>query len=234
MTLSNTATTTSLHPRLSSDGSLMSWMGRVDGELVSWTAPVDDPLGRELCRGCRVVDFFADGEHVLVGRGRRLSRLTLEDGEETPVLELDGGRALLDTDLSRDDRWLALQVGEPDATVGIFVVPVDRMPVELEDWIRIAGGSGWSGAPRWSASQDTIYFISDRDDFLCVWGQSLDPTTKRPVGEAFPVVHAHSADAKMVPFARRMWTLEVGADRLIFNAGEMSGDVYTAQLEPRD
>jgi hypothetical protein len=29
-----------------------------------------------------------------------------------------------------------------------------------------------------------------------------------------------------------MWTLEVGGDRLVFNAGEMTGDVYTAMLEP--
>jgi hypothetical protein len=33
--------------------------------------------------------------------------------------------------------------------------------------------------------------------------------------------------------ARFMWTLEVGGDRLVFNAGEMSGDVYTAMLEPQ-
>ena len=30
-----------------------------------------------------------------------------------------------------------------------------------------------------------------------------------------------------------MWTLEVGGDRLVFNAGEMTGDVYTAML-PED
>jgi hypothetical protein len=28
-----------------------------------------------------------------------------------------------------------------------------------------------------------------------------------------------------------MWTLEVGGDRLVFNAGELTGDVYTAMLE---
>jgi hypothetical protein len=28
-----------------------------------------------------------------------------------------------------------------------------------------------------------------------------------------------------------MWNLEVGNGRLIFNAGEMTGDVYTAMLE---
>jgi hypothetical protein len=28
-----------------------------------------------------------------------------------------------------------------------------------------------------------------------------------------------------------MWTLDVGRDRLVFNAGEVTGDVYTAMLD---
>ena len=35
----------------------------------------------------------------------------------------------------------------------------------------------------------------------------------------------------MMPIRRSMWTLEVGGDRVVFNAGEMTGDVYTAMLE---
>jgi hypothetical protein len=35
---------------------------------------------------------------------------------------------------------------------------------------------------------------------------------------------------KMMELARHMWTLEVGGDRLVFNAGEITGDVYTAML----
>jgi hypothetical protein len=35
---------------------------------------------------------------------------------------------------------------------------------------------------------------------------------------------------RALPFAKHMWTIEVGGDRLVFNAGEMTGDVYTAML----
>jgi hypothetical protein len=34
-----------------------------------------------------------------------------------------------------------------------------------------------------------------------------------------------------MPFAKHMWNLEVGGDRLVFNAGEVTGDVYTAMLD---
>jgi len=38
----------------------------------------------------------------------------------------------------------------------------------------------------------------------------------------------------MLPMSRTMWTLDVGRDRLIFNAGAMTGDVCTAFLDPDD
>jgi hypothetical protein len=34
-----------------------------------------------------------------------------------------------------------------------------------------------------------------------------------------------------MPVLRTMWTLDVARDRLVFNAAETEGDVYTAMLE---
>ena len=224
--------TTSLHPRLSSDGSLLSWRYRTDGRWITYVAPTKEPVGRELCEGCAVVDFYSDGNEVLVDWGRRLSRLHISDGKETPILEMEEGRALLDTDLSRDDRWLAIQTGEPDGKVAISVVPLRESLVAPEDWVEIAGRDTWVGAPRWSPDGSTLYYLSDRDDFICLWAQSLDPNTKEPVGDPFPIAHAHTSSMSMMPMDRSMWNLEVGSGRLVFNAGELTGDVYTAMLEP--
>jgi len=226
-----TAAGVSLYPRLSGDGSLLSWRAWADGGWVTWVAPIEDPVGRELCRGCAVVDFFADGSEALVDWGRRLSRLRVSDGQETSILEMEEGRVLLDTDLSWDDRWLAIQVGEPDGTVAIYAIPLRDPPAAQEDWIRIAGGDTWVGAPRWSSDGGTLYYLSDRDDFICVWARRLDPVTKAPSGDPFAVVHAHTSSMAMMPIRRSMWTLEVASGRLVFNAVAMTGDVYTAMLE---
>jgi Tol biopolymer transport system component/predicted Ser/Thr protein kinase len=223
--------TISLHPRLSADGTLLSWRREIEGQWVSWVAPASDPVGSEFCRGCTVVDFFADGEHALVNRGRNLSRIRVTDGSETPILEMEEGRALLDSDLSRDDRWLAIQTGESDGEVRIYAVPVRETPVSSEQWVELSGLGNWVGAPRWSHDGDLLYFLSDRDDFICVWAQPLDPETKVPIGEPVPIVHAHSAPMRMMPIRLTMWTLDVGRDRLVFNAAETEGDVYTAFLE---
>jgi Tol biopolymer transport system component len=225
------AVTASQHPRLSPDGSLLSWQNQVDRQWVSWVAPIDEPAGRELCRDCTVVDFFSDGEHALVDWGNSLSRLRIADGTDSLILEMEEGRALLDTDLAPDDRWLAIQSGEPDGRVAIYAVPLGDAAKDPDKWIEIASGGTWAGAPRWSSNGNTLYYLSDRDDFLCVWGQALDPDTKVPVSAPFSVAHAHTSAIKMMGFAKHMWTLEVGGDRLVFNAGDMTGDVYTAMLE---
>jgi hypothetical protein len=110
-------------------------------------------------------------------------------------------------------------------------VPLRDSAVTLEEWIEIAANSFWNGSPRWSADANTLYFLSERDNFLCVWGQLLDPDTKEPKGDLFPVSHGHESPMKRMPFAKHMWNLEVGGDRLVFNAGELTGDVYTAMLD---
>jgi Tol biopolymer transport system component/predicted Ser/Thr protein kinase len=230
VTLTQEQVSTSAYPRLSGDGTMLSWLTRSDGQWVSWVAPLADPVGRELCRGCALVDFFDNRREVLVERDNALYRRTLDDGAESPALELEG-RVLLDEDLSADERWLVVQTGEPDGTVAIFAVPFDRPNAEPDSWIEIVTGPRWSGAPRWSMDGGALYFLSDRDDFICVWGQRLDPVSKAPIGEPFPVVHAHTSKMQHLAMARFMWTLEVGGDRLVFNAGDMSGDVYTAMLQ---
>jgi Tol biopolymer transport system component/predicted Ser/Thr protein kinase len=220
---------TSLHPRLSADGSLLSWRYPDSGQAVSMVARTEDPVGQELCRDCTVVDMFAGGEHALVAWGSRLSRVRIADGQETEVLELTE-RVLLDVDLSKDEAWLAIQTGEAGGEVAMHAVPMRESPAPPEEWVEYSGLGHWVGAPRWSTDGSKLYFISDRDDFHCVWAQPLDPDTKVPVGDPFAVVHAHTSAMRMMPVLRSMWTIDVARDRLVFNAAETEGDVYTAML----
>ncbi len=200
------ALTTSVFPRLSNDGSLLSWRNVVDRQWVSFVAPLDDPIGRELCRDCTIVDFFADNEHVLVDWGRSLSRVRIADGSETPILELDEGRALIDTDLSRDNRWLAIQVGEPDGNVAIFAVPLRDSAVTLEEWIEIAADSFWNGSPRWSTDGNTLYYCRNGTiSSVCGASPSIRTPRNRRVTLSRLCTRHTSATTRM-PFAKHMWT----------------------------
>ena len=39
--------------------------------------------------------------------------------------------------------------------------------------------------PIWSPDGNLLYFLSERDGFRCIWGQKLDPASKRPLGAPF-------------------------------------------------
>jgi Tol biopolymer transport system component len=233
LALSIPTTSTFVHTRLSPDGALLSWRRQVDGRWVTFVGPTRDPVGRELCEDCSLVAFFSGGEEVLVDRGQTLSRIDLATGQEETVLEVDRG-VLLDADLSWDDEWLTLRTGEEGGTTVAYVVPLRDPPAPRDEWIEIAGRGEWVADPRWAADGRLVYYLSDRDDFACVWARSLDPATRRPVGEPIPVAHAHSTDMRMLVVQRTVWSLAVGRDRLVFNAAATSGDVYTALLPPLD
>ena len=219
------------HPNLSPDGSQMTWRALSGGKWTTFVVPIGEPVGRELCTDCRVISFFSGGDEILVRRGQALSRLRIADGEETPVLEIEDAR-LLDSDLSADDRSIALLVGEPKNTMKIYAVDINERASPHASWIEVVASNSYIGAPRWSIDGRFLYYLSDRDDFLCVWATPVDPMTKIPNGEAFPVAHAHSTKLSMARAQRSAWVIDVARDRLVFNAGELSGEIYTAMLEP--
>ena len=223
----------SLHPRLSPDGSLLSWLDVREGHRVTFLASIDEREAEpsRLCEDCIVHGFTSDGSSVLVQFGpARLALQEISGGRVTDLVTLDDG-ALLSADLSWDDRWLAVCAGRPDGRVAIYVLPVGDRPVPRDRWIRVSDGEAWVGEPRWSPDGRFLYHLSDRDGFTCIWAFPLDPATRRPAGEPFAVMHAHSSAMSMQRPGRWFSTLAVARGRLVFNATATSGEVYTMMLD---
>jgi dipeptidyl aminopeptidase/acylaminoacyl peptidase len=219
----------SLRPRLSPDGALLAWEELKDGKFVSFVGKTSEPSGQELCQDCRLLGFGSDGRHVLLRTGPR--RVVLRDvsgGSETPVFEQPAG-ALLDADLSWDDRWMATLVGGPDSTLTIHAVPVADGASWGAGALEIARSARWLSSPRWSPDGSRVYYISARDGFLCIWAQAVDPATKAPRGEPFALFHAHRNPWRMGA-PRGAYSLSVGPHRLVFNAAELTGSVLMAKL----
>jgi len=220
-----------LRPRLSPDGSFMSWSDNVAGRPASFVAATGETMGREACRGCSILSFFSTGTHVLVRSGpTRLVKQDLGDDSQKTLVELNAG-AILDADVSWDDQWLALATGGPEGTASIHVLPIGKSPTPVGEWILVAESARWVGRPRWSPDGRLLYYQSDRDDFTCIWAQPLDDATKRPSGKPFAVVHAHRSPLKIVG-PRDIYSLAVSHGMLIFNAAEVTGDVFVTELEP--
>src|SRR5262249_29636170 len=63
-------------------------------------------------------------------------------------------------------------------------------PVPESAWITVTQSEvvDWAN---WSPDGKTLYFTSSRDGHSCLWGQRLDASSHRPVGEPFAVQHFH-------------------------------------------
>jgi eukaryotic-like serine/threonine-protein kinase len=220
----------SLNPRLSADGRWLAWSELAGGEPATFVAPAGQSGGREVCRGCTPVAVLAEATELLVNRGGRLARIRLAGGAETPGPDL-GQERLLDADLSADGQWVALSTGRTDGRVALQVRRLEASPGSDDGGIEIVDGASWTGSPRWSPDGRLLYYLSDRDDFNCVWAIPLEHRTKRPAGEPFAVLHAHRSDRKLTLPAKRGFSLAVSRNRLVLNAGELAGEVYIGKLE---
>jgi hypothetical protein len=76
--------------------------------------------------------------------------------------------------------------------------------------------------PRWSADGETIYFTSDRSGSANIWGIRFNPVIGEPIGDPFQVTFFYEncrMNARGIAYT-------IGANRLIVNLQEFSGDIW--------
>jgi len=224
--------TMGMSPLLSPDGSLVAYRNIVSGQSVTRVAPTGSLTGREICRDCRIFDFYAGSKYALARTGpRRLEKLNLDTGEKSPVLELSNG-TVLDAALSPDNRRLVFLSGRPDGRAAIYIAPVGATAASDTDGILIADDDHFLGSPEWSPNGNIIYYLSSRDGHCCIWAQRLDPASKKPAGDAFGVLHVHQGSFRIdIPDGNE--TLGVAVDKMIFYACEGSGNIWVAKPKAR-
>jgi hypothetical protein len=76
-----------------------------------------------------------------------------------------------------------------------------------------------------------MYFTSNRDGFMCIWAQRLQPDTKYPVGAAFDVHHFHTSRRSLANVGLGPLETSVARNALVFNLGEVTGNVWRVSRE---
>ena len=73
-----------------------------------------------------------------------------------------------------------------------------------------------------------MYFISDRDEFACVWAQPLDPTTKEPKGPLKVLQHFHGRQ-RIHAENTAYFGYAMSEDTLYYPAYESRGNIWLAE-----
>jgi Tol biopolymer transport system component len=154
-----------------------------------------------------------------------ISTLTLSG--ETQVLVQSRESALYSPSVSPDGKWLALIVRTPPSDHRVALVPLNgKTAAPPSQWVYVTESGPWINKPRWAPRGNLIYFASDRDGFECIWARYLDPATKQPIGEPKAIIHFHSVHNSLGSVYDA--ELSVANDKLVFNLGEASGNIWIA------
>jgi Tol biopolymer transport system component len=211
-----------------------------DGETVvysdgpnAFAVSARSPVPRLICNGCSRVWQCNDRELLYVPAGSKspvgIDAFSLQSGARRPLLK--SPRSDLANAQKSGDGWVAFHAINGATQRQIFVAPyhaAEGIP-ELE-WIPVTGGNQLDRNAVWNERSDTLYFLSERCGFRCIWAQHLDPSSKKPAGAPAAVRHFHTARLGLTAIG------DVGAIGLSYTGGylyfaleEQNGDTWLAR-----
>jgi len=135
----------------------------------------------------------------------------------------DPKRSFRSLRFSPDQKWIsavAVSRGGNSASSQVVVLPFEGgQPIPITD------GSHYDQKPVWGVDGRTVYFISNRDGFLNVWGRRFDGGTRAPIGDPFPVTTFSSPGQMIAPDLDRL-EMAVAARHLYLPVTESTGQIF--------
>ena len=129
--------------------------------------------------------------------------------------------------LSPDGKWVAFHLPRPGSEHLNAPVRTGKAAAE-EEWITVTTVAGSNIRPWWSPDGNLLDFLSERDNYQCIWAQPLDPATKRPRGDPMAIYHIHEARFTLSGIGIPPFGPAVGG-KIVFGFGEQSGNIWLAE-----
>jgi Tol biopolymer transport system component/DNA-binding winged helix-turn-helix (wHTH) protein len=219
----------SFNPNFSPDGTALAYRTSENRTSRGFVVSLAAGETQTICDDCSDYGWSSDKKRlVLVGQSpARISILDLATTKKTPLLQ-HATFQLWNPRFSPDDRWVSFNATEAGRSQ-IFVAPVrDSGVVPEQDWLPITDGR-WDDKPRWSPDGNTLYFVSERDGFRCIWAQRLD-SQKHRTGVPIPVFHAHERRRSLSNVGPGDLSISVARDKIVFNMSERAGNLWMLNM----
>ena len=228
-------------PEITSDGTRIFYSVIESSRGVVYQMATNGGPPERICGDCgRPWDWSPDGGKILylIEEGRRhanvaIGLLDVATRQQRDYL-LHPDYSLARVRFAPDGRWISFMAFNA-AGAHVVIAPFrSDAPPRIEEWISITEHRPiGQDKPRWSPDSNLLYYTSDADGFRCIRAQRLDPATKRPVGPPLDVYHSHSARRSLMNAGIPLYfELALTADKLFFNLGDTTGNIWMAEWKP--
>ncbi len=215
-------------PAITADGSLVAYSSlAATGEWRVFVIAADAATPRKVADGIRFVWDWAPNNRALFAleltRPISAGLVTLDPFSHVPFARRP--HDVFQSHISHDGHWAVVQ----EAGVGVLIAPVlNGAPPGPDAWKPL----GLTGADliRWSPDDNTLYFISSRDSFRCLWAQRLNSKSKEAAGEPFPIAHFHQARRSLRVVDSGMIGVAVARDKIVLSEMERTGNIWKTNL----
>jgi Tol biopolymer transport system component len=220
-------------------GSRRSAVISADGRSVAYVRSNDLEVAetrggtpRTICSKCAgyVSSWTPDGRWLIVNIGPpqakfiHVAAIDVRSGTAAPVLDKERtwfGRP------SPDGRWLSFVDFSAEGKSTVVIAPLAPGTVSAEStWIRVTDGQSGDEESAWSADGRTLYYVSPRDGFRCIYAAGFDPSAKR-VTAPVAVLHMHDNRRRILPTDQNPSRLDFAAGRLVFPVEEIEANIWS-------
>ena len=221
---------------LSPDGRSVAYSaftpGTNDSELTIVGASGGVP--RTVCTECalNVWAWTSDGRALLASSERPQALIVVDAATGAVTRLLDGkfdGQVWLARH-SPDGRWMSfIHWLAPDRT-RIYIAPFrGAAQIPQAAWIPVTDGATVDEEQAWSADGRTLYFVSERDGFRCIYAAPVDLATGS-VRAVQPVMHAHGIRRRILSTADTPGRIDLAGGRLVFPMQELHGNIHALTI----
>ncbi|MBL8221784.1 MAG: protein kinase [Bryobacterales bacterium] len=220
-------------PKVSPDGTKLAYgpsTGMANGVHLMESAGGQPRLLVKFEKGGQIYGWSSDGRFLVYYRTSpiRFYRMDLQTEKETELIS----HAAMDVhgaEPSPDNAWVAFHFpGLRNSPVKIAPIRHGRAAPEAE-WTTVADYPGLNSRPWWSPDGNLLYFLSMKDNYPDIWAQRLDAATKRPVGDAFAVMHFHENRKAPNITGAAVFGPAIGKGQITFSLMERSANIWIAE-----
>jgi Tol biopolymer transport system component len=217
-------------PIISGDGQTVVYCNARDGYLIAAGGGATE----KICAHCGPPTHISfDGKRALFEAAGDPDQILLTAVGKPPkaLVNLDPPRLTTQSGgrFSPDGRWIVFAAGNQSNPVRrILAAPFHPdHPATVSELIPITDGTSVDQEPYWAPDGKTIFFLSRRDGFQCIWAQAVDPAA-RPRGPAYAVTHFHNAGRALGGTDAYIGTigLSVSQHFLVFGMVERTSNIW--------